>query len=390
MPFLVMCAVVATVLLVPSAAALGGSAARLSLARRERDLATIRLVGGTSTQVGSIAVLDVIGQCLLGSVLGIGLHMAVTPVIASLTWGFTPFTVAELVMPWWAYPLLVLVLTVLATASAAIALAGVVLSPLGVARDSRVVRMSIFRLVIWGVLAVGFVIFAQLLPLFGHVQDGAVLGFGFLALFVGALVAGANLVGPSVVWVVALGVARVAPWPSVLVAARRLAADPRAGWRAVSGITFAMIIAGFLTVITTLSQPTDPTDAMLNTALQTGGVLTLVIAAVIAAVGTGVPQTARVIDQAPLYRSQYVAGARVSQLQRARLAEIAIPVALSSLIASGVVVLVLATMMSGILTNPTAILWYFGSILGSYALVIGSVLVSAPLVRRGALATARA
>src|SRR5699024_2266247 len=48
MPFLVICAITASALLLPSAVGLGGSAARLSLARREKDLATTRLVGGTS------------------------------------------------------------------------------------------------------------------------------------------------------------------------------------------------------------------------------------------------------------------------------------------------------------------------------------------------------
>src|SRR5699024_5024013 len=71
MGFLVFCAIIASVLLVPSAIGLGGSAARLSLARRERDLATMRLVGGTSGQVGSVAVLDVAAQAVLGGVLGL-------------------------------------------------------------------------------------------------------------------------------------------------------------------------------------------------------------------------------------------------------------------------------------------------------------------------------
>src|SRR5690625_5220009 len=48
--FLVICAAVASALLLPSAIGFGGSAARLSLVRRERDLAAMRLVGGTTGQ----------------------------------------------------------------------------------------------------------------------------------------------------------------------------------------------------------------------------------------------------------------------------------------------------------------------------------------------------
>src|SRR5699024_4815326 len=141
------------------------------------------------------------------------------------------------------------------------------------------------------------------------------LGLGMIVAFVAAIVAGMNLVGPFIVWVVALGLARTAPTPSLMVGARRLAGDPRAGWRAVSGITFALVIAGFLTVISLITRSTGPEDAMLATAMSTGGVLTLGIAAVLAAVSTGVTQTARVIDQAPVLRAQHIAGAEAAELR---------------------------------------------------------------------------
>ena len=102
MPFLVTCAFTASVLLIPSAVGLGGSAARLSLARREKDLATTRLIGGTSAQVGAVAVLDVAAQALVGAFIGVGLHLAVTPALTHLDFGITPFTVADLLMPVWA------------------------------------------------------------------------------------------------------------------------------------------------------------------------------------------------------------------------------------------------------------------------------------------------
>ena len=161
MPFLAFCAFIASVLLVPSAVGLGGSAARLSLARREQDLATMRLVGGTSGQVGSVAVLDVVGQSLLGALIGIGAHLAATPALTRLDFGITPFSMADLLLPLWAYPVLVLALVVLAAGSAGVSLLGVVLSPLGVARDSRVVRLSVMRLVVWAVLIIGFVLFMK-------------------------------------------------------------------------------------------------------------------------------------------------------------------------------------------------------------------------------------
>ena len=387
-PFLVICAMVASVLLIPSAVGLGGSAARLSLARREQDLAAIRLVGGTAGQVGAVAVLDVAAQALLGGLLGVGLHLLATPPLTALDFGITPFTTADLLMPWWAYPLLVLGMVLIAAGSAAVSLLGVALSPLGVARSSRTVRMSVMRLVIWAVLVIAFLVFAQLGSMvLGSIADGMVF-MAVMILFIGAVVAAVNLVGPYLVWAFALLAARLAPVPSLLVGARRLAADPKAGWRAVSGITFALVIAGFLTVLALLTR-SDGTggeeDVMMATALSTGGLLTLGIAAVLAAVSTGVTQTARVIDQAPLLRSQHVAGAQVGQLHRARIAEIVLPVLLSSVLATFTALLVVMAVLGSAPQDPLVAIQYLASVLGAYLLVIAAVLVGSPLVRRYAL-----
>ena len=388
MPFLVTCAFTASVLLIPSAVGLGGSAARLSLARREKDLATTRLIGGTSAQVGAVAVLDVAAQALVGAFIGVGLHLAVTPALTHLDFGITPFTVADLLMPVWAYPLVALGMVLLAAGSAGVSLTGVVLSPLGVARDSRVVRMSVVRVVLWVLLILGFFVFMQIGgTLLGQFADGMAL-LAVMAVFVGLIVAGMNVVGPFIVWIVARALAKSAPLPSVMVGARRLAADPRAGWRSVSGITFALVIAGFLTIIALLARGTDPEEAMMATAMSTGGILTLGIAAVLAAVSTGVTQTARVIDQAPVLRSQHIAGAEVAQLHRARIAEILVPVVLSSLLATLTALLVILAVFGGAPQDPQVAVQYGISVLAAYALVIAAVLVASPLVKRFALRAA--
>ncbi|GAA1489244.1 FtsX-like permease family protein [Brachybacterium sacelli] len=388
MGFLVMCAIVASVLLVPSAIGLGGSAARLSLARREKDLATMRLVGGTSGQVGSVAVLDVAAQALLGGILGLGVHLAVTPALTGLDFGITPFTTADLLMPWWAYPILVLALALIAVGSAAVSLTGVVLSPLGVARDSRVVRLSVIRLVLWVALILGFLVFMQVGGMILGQVGGGSLAIAIMILFIAAIVAGINMVGPFIVWITALGLAKTAPIPSLMVGARRLAGDPRAGWRAVSGITFALVIAGFLTVLASMGDASTPEQAMMFTAMTTGGQLTLGIAAVLAAVGTGVSQTARVIDQAPRLRAQHIAGAEVGQLHRARIAEIAVPVGLSSVIATGTALMVITSVLGGAPNDPLMAVQYLVCVLGAYALVIAAVLVASPLVKRYAVRAA--
>lgn len=381
--FLMTCAIVATVLLVPSAMGLGSAAAKLSLSRRERDLAAVRLVGGTTAQVGALAVADVLAQALVGSLLGLLAHLAVTPALTALDFGMTPFTFGELLMPLWAYPVLVIAATLLAGISAGIGLAGVAISPLGVARDSRIVRMSVVRLIVWAALIVLFIAAFQILPqVVGGIPNGIGVLIAVLAILMALVLGSVNIVGPFVVWVVARIIAAIAPGPALLVGARRLAADPRAGWRAVSGITFGLVIAGFLTLTSMFGNMDEtPAERALSTALHTGGLLTLGIAAVLAAVSTGVTQTARVLDQARVYRSQHVAGATVSALQRARIAEIAIPLALAAIVAGLSAAGLLAPVMSGGFAVG-AVVQYIGSALGALGLVALSVVVSAPLVGR--------
>lgn len=383
--FFVVCAAFACTLLLPTAISLGGSAARLSLARRERDLATIRLVGGTTAQVGAVAVIDVAAQALLGSVLGVLAHFAITPVFTRLDFGLAPFTYGELVLPWWGYPVLVIALVLLAAVSAAISLVGIAVTPLGVARGSRNVRMSVVRILVWGLLLLGFVIATASLRMLASFSDAVLIGT--FVVMMALVLLSVNVVGPFLIWLAARVTARIAPSPGLMVGARRLAADPRGGWRAVSGITFGLVIAGFLTLLTAMDTGDDPGDRITSTGLQTGGILTLVIAAVLAAVSTGVTQTARVIDQAPVLRSQHVAGAQVGQLHRARIAEIGVPLLMSSAIAILTsVVLLLPVVANFDVSTGKAVLQYVVSVVAAYGLVIASVLVGSPLVRRAALA----
>lgn len=375
---LVVCAVVAGALLVPSAVSLGASAAKLSLVRRARSLATIRLVGGTTGQVGSIAVLDVAVQALVGAVLGIGVHLAVTPVLTRLDFGMTPFTASELMLPVWAYPVLVLVLVALAAVSGAISLVGVAISPLGVARESRTVRVSLLRGGLWVLMLVAFVVVSRM-----SFHDTGV-AMAVIAVFMMIVVAGVDVVGPLVVWLAAKAVGATAPWPSWLVGARRLAADPKSGWRTVSGITFGLVVAGMLTLLAVVGDSSGDADQFAS-ALMTGGYLTLGIATVLAAVSTGVTQAARVIDQADTYRAQHIGGATVAQLHRARAAEVVLPAALSSIVATISALVLLSPVLGSMSTSVMPVVLYVAAAICAYALVGVAVAASAPLVRRAAL-----
>ncbi|MDO5645161.1 MAG: permease [Dermabacter sp.] len=385
--FIAMCAVLACVLLLPSAVGLGGAAARLSLTRRERDLAATRLVGGTALQVSGSAVIDASLQALIGGVIGLGLHIAAAWPLTALDFGMAPFTPSELMLPVWAWPLVPVGLAILAAGSAAVALTGVSLSPLGIARNSRVVRMSVVRILVWGVLIVAFLGAALLLPKI----DGVSLGFLIVMILgtLGAMLVGVNIAGPFLVWIIALLLAKTSPWPSLLVGARRVAGAPIASWRTVSGVTIALVVAALTSIIAMFGGATTPEEQMLFTAFGTGGLLTVGIAAVLAAVSTGVAQAARVLDEAPAYRAQHMAGAGIAQLHRARIAEIAIPVGLALGVATFMSALVLASLAGSSLSNPAVATQYLIAVLVSLVLVVGSTLASGPLMTRAAKARRR-
>jgi hypothetical protein len=135
------------VLLVVPALLLVGSAARLTAARRNQRLAVLRLAGATPGAVVALTAAETAAAALVGSVLGVGLYLAVLPAVAHASVAGGPSSVADL---WLGAPALLLTLVVtplLAAASAAVALRQVVVSPLGVAqrtsgRRPRVVRLA--------------------------------------------------------------------------------------------------------------------------------------------------------------------------------------------------------------------------------------------------------
>lgn len=127
---------------------LGGAAARLAISRRDERLATLRLAGATSGQVGLMAVIDAASQALIGSVLGIGLCLLALPAVALLHFEGRTFTWSGL---WVGIPITVAAVTgvvALAVLSSVFSLARLAISPLGVAARTTPRRLSWLRLVI--------------------------------------------------------------------------------------------------------------------------------------------------------------------------------------------------------------------------------------------------
>ncbi|MGH9290008.1 MAG: FtsX-like permease family protein [Acidimicrobiales bacterium] len=233
----------ALALLVPIAV-LVATAARLAAAQREQRLATLRLVGASPAQTRRVAAIEGGLVGVVGAIAGWGLFAALQPAIAGLPLNPSEGTrfFADDLWPRPGVVALVLVLTPLVTMTAAVAsLRRLDISPLGVSRRAPVGQPSALRIAPL-VLALPLFALAMRTASHGEESDGAValIGSSFVLVIAGIVIA-----GPLLVWAIAAWLARHARGPAGLVAARRLAADPRAGYRAIGGVVLAVFVASF-------------------------------------------------------------------------------------------------------------------------------------------------
>ncbi len=378
----------ASIILAVPVLTLGAAAARLAVSRRDERLAALRLAGATTGQVSVMTVVDAGVQALAGAVLGVGLYLAALPGVALLRFQGRTFTWSEL---WVGGPVLllgVLGVVVLAVVSAVLGLAKVAISPLGVARRTTPKRLTWLRLVVAVVVLVAWA------PIF-RASMAAMQLTGLLivlSLCIGVL----NLVGPLVLSVIGRLSARRARTVPGLLAARRLVDDPKSAWRSVAGVSLATFVAGLLSVAPGLagaaqSDGSDPEGVLLGADLLTGAIVTVVIAALVAAVSSGVTQAARILDHREQYTMLHLIGTEVRVLERARLAETWLPLLASVGIAAGCALVIAAPLGLAYIADSAAGMGLFiGGVVVSVLLVAGAVRLSQPLVGRVALGRMRA
>jgi len=143
----------ALVLLTVPIATLGAAAARLSARRRNDRPATLRLLGAGAGEVSAMTVVEAGATALVGGILGVGLYAALLPLVGLLPFFGGPVGAAALWTGAGAAAGAVVGVVVVATASAALSLRRVQLTPLGVARRTDPPRRRTTALV-FGVLAI--------------------------------------------------------------------------------------------------------------------------------------------------------------------------------------------------------------------------------------------
>ncbi len=213
------------------------TATRLSAARREQRFAAMRLVGARPRQISVIAAVESTVAATAGVAAGFGLFFVLRVPLAAVPFTGEPFFPADLSLSMPDILLIAIGGPAAAAVVARLALRRVNLSPLGVTRRVTPKPPRAWRVLplLAGLAELGFfVVHGRPRSVPGQIQA---LVPGSLLIVVGLVIA-----GPWLTMAGARIMARHTSRPGALIAARRLADDPRAAFRAVSGLVLTLFI----------------------------------------------------------------------------------------------------------------------------------------------------
>jgi hypothetical protein len=240
-----------------------GTATRLAAARREERFAALRLVGATPRQISVIASVDAIVGALFGTVLGIGIFLLARPALAN-TAITSARNFANYVTPTASGYVGILITVPLASAIASLlSLRRVRISPLGVSRRTTPPAPKVWRLV---PLLVGIALFIVGLSITTPKSLGAPAFPGLILILIGLVVG-----GPWLTTQAARLLARSVKGAAALLAARRLADNPKGAFRTVRGLVLAVflgtVVAGLLPAVNSTTA-TPSANALSNVLLD--------------------------------------------------------------------------------------------------------------------------
>jgi FtsX-like permease family len=213
------------------------TATRLSAARRQERFAAMRLVGATRRQVSLLAATESTVAGILGAAAGFGIFFLLRIPVAGIPFIGQPFFPAELSLSPADILIVAIGVPVSAAVAARLALRRVHISPLGVARRATPKPPRAWRLLplLAGLAELGYwTIHGHPASIPGQVQ-------AFVSSFA-LIIAGLFIAGPWLTMAAARPMARWTSRPGTLIATARLADDPRAAFRAVSGLVLALFI----------------------------------------------------------------------------------------------------------------------------------------------------
>ena len=350
---------IALALLVIPLVTLGTAAAKLAARRRDARLSSLRLLGATNSQVRLLTVAEAAGNATLGAVIGTAGYAVLVPLVGMVRFGGAPLG-RLLWLPIWWLPLVWVLLALLAAASAAVSLRGVLITPLGV-RMRQQVRKAKGRRVVLALFLVtlGVGAASSLMGLARFAGSVGIIG-GLITAFACGLLA-LDAIGPWYLGKRARGAARRAKNVERLLAARMTLEDPLTAWRQVSGLavtTFVGVIAGAgLGLLNMASGQPAANEPNFFADWTTGVYLTLAIAFVMVGCTVAINQAATMLDRSRVQVSLDRLGVPCSMLAGAsRLAVMRNVMAV--VLGAGLVsaLMVLPMLGATVLVNPTAII----------------------------------
>ncbi len=242
-------AVVAGALLLPVLIFVA-AATRLSAARREQRFAAMRLAGATPRQISVISAVESAVAAVAGVAAGFGLFYALRVPLAAIPFTGQSFYPGDLSLGLADIVLVGLGVPAAAAIAARVALRRVRISALGVSRRVTPPAPRAWRVIplLAGVAELAVVTGIGRL----HSSGSQIAEFlpGFMLITIGLVIA-----GPWLTMAGARLLASRTSRPAALISARRLADNPSAGFRAISGLVVALfIITVAAAVITAMSN----------------------------------------------------------------------------------------------------------------------------------------
>ena len=237
------------------------TATRLAASRREERFAALRLVGGTPADIRMIAAVEAAVGAFFGAVLGTVIWLVAQPLVASGALIGTQYFSSTVTPAAWEYAAIIVGVPVIALVAALVSLRRVQISPLGVSRRATPKRPTLWRLT---VLAFGVGLYFYGLSTTSHQSIGAATYPGLLLTMVGLVIA-----GPWFTWATARLFGSMSLGAATLLASRRLADDPKAAFRSVTGLVLAVFLGTMVGALVPAVNATEasPTNGALSSVL---------------------------------------------------------------------------------------------------------------------------
>ena len=227
------------------------TATRLAAGLREERFAALRLVGGTPGDIRIVASIEATISAFLGAVLGTAFFLLVRPALAGAALVGTQYFESDLTPTVAGYVAMLVGVPVAAAIAALVSLRRVQISPLGVTRRATPKPPTFWRLI---PLVIGLGVFGYGLSKTTRDGIGGPAYPGLLLTMIGLVIAGPWLTAWSA-WLFS----RFAHGSSALLAARRLADNPKGAFRAVSGLTLAVFLGTMVGLIVPAVNTTEQT-----------------------------------------------------------------------------------------------------------------------------------